>query len=94
MTKFNKASFDYHGGYLTYTVAPGTTPKFVARFKYRGAPFSKGKFLAQLIKNHTVEEYFKKLEIDHVAPLTILAQADPKWYEAQLAAFRNKNANR
>lgn len=81
MTKFDKSKFSYHGGYLTYE------GRFVARFKYSG-PFTKAVFLKQLIKNHTVEEYFHKLEIDHVAPLRILEQSDPNWYNAQLDKFR------
>lgn len=81
--KFEKSKFSYHGGYLMYD------NRFVARFKYKG-PFTKAVFLKQLVKNHTVNEYFHKLEIDHVAPLRILEQADPKWYDAQLEKFRAK----
>lgn len=81
--KFEKSKFSYHGGYLMYD------NRFVARFKHKG-PFTKAVFLKQLIKNHTVNEYFHKLEIDHVAPLRILEQSDPKWYDAQLEKFRTK----
>jgi hypothetical protein len=81
MTKFEKSNFTYHGGYLKYD------DRFVARFKYSG-PFSKAVFLKQLLKNHTVEEYFQKLEIDHVAPLRILEQADTNWYNSQIDKFR------
>ena len=83
MTKFDKTQFTYHGGYLMYG------NRFVARFKYKGA-ISKAQFLKQLIKHHTVEEYFHKLEIDHVAPLTILEKADPKWSEAVMQKFRQR----
>ena len=58
MTKFVKAQFEYHGGYLHYNT--GTERKFVARFKHRG-PVTKAKFLSTLIKNYTVEEYFARL---------------------------------
>lgn len=88
MTKFDKSKFSYHGGYLTYNTGDGN-PKFVARFKYAGA-FTKAVFVKQLIKNHSVEEYFHKLEIDHVAPLRILEQADHAWYMGELEKFQNK----
>ena len=42
----------------------------VARFKYRKAPVTKAKFINVLLKNYTVEDYFKKLQSD--APLQIL----------------------
>lgn len=87
MTKFDKSKFSYHGGYLMYG------DRFVARFKYAG-PFTKAVFLKQLLKNHTVEEYFHKLEIDHVAPLRVLEQADPKWYESELAKYKAKIENK
>ena len=84
MTKFDKTKFSYHGGYLMYG------DKFIARFKHRG-PVTKGIFLKQLIKNHTVEEYLSKNANGMgVAPLTILKDADPKWYNAVLEAYQAK----
>ena len=84
MTKFDKTKFSYHGGYLMYG------DKFIARFKHRG-PVTKGIFLKQLIKNHTVEEYLgKNANGMGVAPLTILKDADPKWYNAVLEAYQAK----
>ena len=84
MTKFDKSKFSYHGGYLMYG------DKFIARFKHRG-PVTKGIFLKQLIKNHTVEEYLgKNADGMGVAPLTILKDADPKWYNAVLEAYQAK----
>ena len=83
MTKFDKSKFSYHGGYLMYG------DKFVARFKHRG-PITKAAFLKQLLKNHTVEEYFRKNEVERIAPLTILKDADPKWYNAVLEAYQAK----
>lgn len=59
MTKFEKNSFEYHGGYLHYTTEAGER-KFVARFKHRG-PVTKAKFLKTLIKHYSVEEYFSRL---------------------------------
>lgn len=84
MTKFNKADFQFHGGYLTY----GADRKFVARFKHRG-PFTKSKFLRELIANHTVESYFAAL-VDK-APLMILRDANEDWYYGILEAFSGKN---
>lgn len=49
--KFERAKFDYHGGYLTYE------GKFVARFKH--VPANRPTFVTFLIKNFTVEEYFE-----------------------------------
>ena len=83
MTKFDKSKFTYYSGYLMYE------GQFVARFKYSG-PFSKGVFLKQLLKNHTVEEYFHKHQVQGIAPLTILEQADRKWYETTLAKWKAK----
>jgi hypothetical protein len=59
MTKFEKANFEYHGGYLHYKTELGQRV-FVARFKHRG-PVTKAKFQAALIKHYTVEEYFARL---------------------------------
>ena len=84
MTKFDKSKFSYHGGYLMYG------DKFIARFKHRG-PVTKGIFLKQLIKNHTVEEYLRKNANGMgIAPLTILKEADPKWYNSVLEAYQAK----
>ena len=83
MTKFDKSKFSYHGGYLMYG------DKFVARFKHRG-PVTKGIFLKQLVKNHTVEEYFRKNEVERIAPLTILKDADPHWYNCRMESFKLK----
>ena len=58
MTKFAKANFEYHGGYLHYNT--GTERKFVARFKHRG-PVTKAKFQSVLIKHYSIEEYFSRL---------------------------------
>lgn len=74
MTKFEKANFEYHGGYLHYNTDAGER-KFVARFKHRG-PVTKAKFQATLIKHYTVEDYFARLggayNAQGLAPLQIL----------------------
>jgi hypothetical protein len=67
MTKFAKTDFNNNGGYVTY----GTDRKFVARFKYAKA--GAGSFIAFLIKNFTVEEYFAQLEAG-IAPLKIVEE--------------------
>jgi len=58
MVKFEKANFEYHGGYLHYN--HNGERKFVARFKHRG-PVNKAKFLAVLKKHYSVDEYFAKI---------------------------------
>jgi hypothetical protein len=45
MTKFDKTKFETSGEYVHYE------GKFVARFKHKG-PFTKAKFLKELIANH------------------------------------------
>jgi hypothetical protein len=95
MTKFDKTKFSYHGGYLMYDVGSGDKyrwspdQKFIARFKHRG-PITKAQFLKQLIKNHTVEEYLRKNEVEGIAPLTILKDADPHWYNCRMESFKLK----
>jgi hypothetical protein len=49
--KFERANFDYSGGYLHYE------GKFIARFKHVAS--NKPTFLTFLIKNFTQEEYFE-----------------------------------
>lgn len=87
MTKFLKQNFFYHGGFLSYM--NGEERKVVARFKYRG-PVTKAIFLKELLKSHTVEGYFAKMELDRKAPIEILRDANPSWYEACVEKFRAK----
>ena len=51
---------------------------FIARFKYKG-PFTKAKFMKELIKNHTIEEYVAAIKSGK-APLQILREKNPTWY--------------
>lgn len=67
MTNFEKANFEYSGGYLSYKMENGAR-RFVARFKYNG-PVTKAKFLKTLIKHYSVEEYFSRMVLE--APLQI-----------------------
>ena len=100
MTQFNKADFDYHGGYLMYRgdyegrpvypnkegIHPSNVGRgidlFVARFKYSKAPITKAKFLKELVKNFTVEEYVeaRSQEGFESSPLEILKNKNPEWY--------------
>lgn len=104
MTNFAKENFSYHGGFLMYrgeyegrpvyeagtNVHPSNVGRgkdlFVARFKYRG-PFSKSVFLTELLKNHTVESYAAALASGK-APLEVLREKNPSWYEKRLEKFR------
>lgn len=71
MTKFNKALFQFHGGYLTYPV--NDKQMFIARFKY--VKGNRAGFQSFLIKNFTVEEYISA-RVDangkEIAPACIL----------------------
>jgi hypothetical protein len=77
MTKFTKTDFVTSGDYVFYSPT-GSERKFVARFKHRG-PFTKAKFLKELIANHSVENYFSAMDAGN-APLAILRDANEKWY--------------
>lgn len=83
MTKFNKSLFTTSGEYVNYE------GKFVARFKHRG-PFTKAKFLKELITNHSVEGYFAALDAGK-APLQVLRDANEDWYYGILEAFSGKS---
>ena len=86
-TKFDKKLFSYSGGFLTYgSEENGKRKQVVARFKHKG-PFTKAKFLKELIANHTVEEYFMSMEIGRKAPLAILRDKNEEWYYGILEAF-------
>ena len=63
MAQFIKEQFSIDREYVHYN------GKFVARFKYK--PGSKKSFIAFLIKNFTVEQYFAAME-SGLAPLQIL----------------------
>jgi hypothetical protein len=84
MTKFNKSELNFDGMYLTY----GVDRKFVARFKHRG-PFTKAKFIKELVANHTVESYF--LALVDKAPLAILRDTNEDWYYGVLEDFSGRS---
>ena len=84
MTKFDKALINKDGEYVTY----GVDRKFIARFKHNG-PFTKAKFLKELIANHTVEDYFNAIDFGF-APLAILRDKNPNWYFDTIEKFSGK----
>lgn len=83
MTKFDKTKFTTSGDYVHYE------GQFVARFKHKG-PFTKTKFLKELIANHSVENYFAEMK-NGKAPLAILRDANENWYYGILEAFSGKS---
>ena len=83
MTKFDKTKFETSGEYVHYE------GKFVARFKHKG-PFTKAKFLKELIANHSVESYFVEMSTGK-APLAILRDANEDWYYSTLEAFSGRS---
>lgn len=62
---------------------------FIARFKYSG-PFTKAKFLKELLKSGlTVEQYVEARKTK--APLEVLEDNNPSWYETVLTNWRMKH---
>ena len=83
MNKFTKDNLKKSGQYLLF----GPDREFVARFKYRGGPFTMSKFRKELIANHTPGTYFAKMA-EGKAPLTILQEANPDWYNRIMTKFK------
>lgn len=82
MNNFNKFNLIKDGHYLLY----GPDHKFVARFKH-GGPFTMAKFRKELIANHTPDSYFREYD-SGVAPLKILQEKNPAWYNNLMTAFK------
>lgn len=82
MNKFTKDNLHKVGQYLMY----GMDRKFVARFKHAG-PFTMTKFRKELIARHTPLSYFAEMEAGK-APLTILKDRNPSWYNDIITAFK------
>lgn len=82
MNKFTKDNLHRDGQYLLF----GPNRKFVARFKH-GGPFTMAKFRKELMANHTPESYFKQMT-ECKAPLNILKDANPAWYNGIMTAFK------
>jgi hypothetical protein len=83
-TPFSKSNLLKSGMYLLY----GNGRQFVARFKWNG-PFTMTQFKKELIRNHNVEDYFSALS-QGKAPLEILREKNPSWYEATKATWMTK----
>lgn len=84
-TNFTLADLHKDGIYLTY----GPKRQFVARFKHSG-PVTMAKFKKELVASHKVEDYFFDLNISRKAPLEILREKNPTWYENTKQAWLAK----
>jgi len=82
MNKFTKENLRKEGQYLLF----GPNRQFVARFKH-GGPFTMSKFRKELMMNHTPAEYFAEY-MDGKAPLNILKDKNPIWYNNIMKKFR------
>ena len=82
MNKFTKHNLKKDGQYLVF----GPNRQFVARFKH-GGPFTMSKFRKELMMNHTPASYFQEYN-NGIAPLTILQNANPVWYNGIMTAFK------
>jgi hypothetical protein len=82
MNKFTKDNLQRQGQYLLF----GPDRKFVARFKH-GGPFTMSKFRKELMMNHTPASYFREYN-NGVAPLAILQNANPAWYNHIMTVFK------
>ena len=82
MNKFTKDNLHRDGQYLLF----GPDRKFVARFKH-GGPFTMTRFRKELMANHTPESYFKQMT-ECKAPLNILKDANPAWYDGIMTRFK------
>lgn len=65
---------------------------FIARFKYSG-PFTKAKFLTQLINNFTVEDYAARILFGGT-PLQILKNNNEDWYYKVMFDFKEKQSRK
>jgi hypothetical protein len=96
-TPFTKHMFSKSGQYLFLEDKEGRWPTgtFLARFKHKG-PVTMAKFKKELIANHYVEDYLKTLEHEDYsqrkAPLEILKEKNPSWYQNIKDAWMSKNS--
>lgn len=91
---------NYEGQPTWDQVAPNCHPSrvgkpkelFIARFKYSG-PFTKAKFVKELCKSFTVEEYVQARNKEGIdsSPLTILKNKNPDWYCRIVEAFSGRS---
>ena len=72
---------------------------FIARFKYSG-PFTKAKFLTELCKSFTVEEYVNARTggspFGHNcnSPLDVLSEKNPVWFQNTMNKWKAKRDKR
>ena len=72
---------------------------FIARFKYSG-PFTKAKFLTELCKSFTVEEYVNARTggspFGHNcnSPLDVLSEKNPVWFQNTMNKWKAKQDKR
>jgi len=88
MTAFKKQDFVTSGDYVFYKEAD--MKNFIARFKHKKSPFTKAKFMKELIVNHSVEGYFAEMS-EGKAPLAILRDANEDWYYDILEKFSGRS---
>ena len=64
---------------------------FIARFKY-GGPFTKAKFMKELMKSFTVEEYVTEQNKEGLnsSPLQILKNKNEDWYNTIIQTWKMK----
>ena len=87
-TKFALEDLHKDGIYLTY----GPKRQFVARFKHRG-PVTMSQFKKELVASHKVEDYFFDLNITRKAPLEILKDKNPAWYDKIKQAWMARSSS-
>jgi hypothetical protein len=96
-TQFTKEMFEKSGVYLFLNDPQGRWPigTFLARFKHKG-PVTMAAFKKELIANHYVEDYLQTLEHEDYsqrkAPLQILKEKNPTWYQNLKEAFLAKHS--
>lgn len=88
-TPFNKHQFVKSGEYLH--LSQYFQSAFLARFKHRG-PVTMNQFKKELMANWTVEDYLHQLNVEKKAPLAILRDKNPTWYQRIKEAWMAKNS--
>ena len=83
--------FRKSGMYLNYDNNVNEPHRFLARFKHRG-PVTMAQFQKELMTNWTVEDYLYQLNVERKAPLEILREKNPTWYQNLKEAFLAKHS--
>jgi len=67
---------------------------FIARFKHRGAPITKGQFIKELCESFIVEEFALATSGTSLssAPVNVLKDNNPEWYENIMNKWLMKQA--